>query len=125
MTRTYTIPELDALWEEVDRLKKAIGLDENSSLPARISPPPATTSRLTYSRREAAQLLSISVSTLDQLITRGDIKIRQLGNRIFVPYAELEKIANRDIPKSPWPEKRDGKTVKLASPQRKPGSERS
>jgi excisionase family DNA binding protein len=69
--------------------------------------------RILYSRKEAAQQLSISVSTLEQLIVQGDLSVRRIGKRILIPRKELERMASRDV-KVAWPQKQDGKTVRAA-----------
>lgn len=62
--------------------------------------------RILYSRKEAAQQLSISVSTLEQLIAQGDLQVRRLGKRVLISRRELEKLAARDVPEIVWPEKK-------------------
>jgi len=52
-------------------------------------------------RREAAAALSISLSTLDQLIVRGKLRVRRIGKRLLVPRKELERL--RDVPELVWP----------------------
>jgi excisionase family DNA binding protein len=71
----------------------------------------ATGSKIFVSRKDAAAILSISVSTLEQLIAQGEIKIRCLGKRVMIPREQLERLANRDI-RIIWPNKRQGKTVR-------------
>lgn len=61
--------------------------------------------RILYSRREAAQQLSISLSTLEQLIAQGELQVRRLGKRILIPRKELERLANHDVPHIVWPAK--------------------
>lgn len=60
--------------------------------------------KLLYTRKEAAELLSISVGSLQILISRGDIRIRRFGSRQLIPHEELERLAKRDIAQI-WPEK--------------------
>ena len=67
--------------------------------------------RILYSRREAAQQLSISLSTLEQLIVQGELQVRRLGKRILVSRRELERLASRDVTVI-WPEKVNGKTAR-------------
>jgi excisionase family DNA binding protein len=64
-----------------------------------------------YSRREAAQMLSICLSSLEQLIARGELKTRRMGKRIFIPRGELVRLAGRDVLEM-WPERQGGKTVR-------------
>jgi len=70
--------------------------------------------RILYGRKEAAQQLSISVSTLEQLIAQGELQVRRLGKRIFIPRTELERLAGHDV-RVVWPEKVNGKTARVAS----------
>jgi excisionase family DNA binding protein len=51
------------------------------------------TSRLLYSRREAAQLLSLSLRTIDQLISEHKLMIRKVGKRVLVRADSLAKYA--------------------------------
>lgn len=67
--------------------------------------------KLLYSRREAAAQLSVSLSTLEQLIARGELKTRRIGKRVLVPRGELVKLAARDVVNI-WPAKQGGKTVR-------------
>jgi len=60
--------------------------------------------RILYSRKEAAAQLSVCLSTIDQLIVRGDLKVRRIGKRLLVPRKELERLAGRDVP-ALWPAK--------------------
>ena len=60
--------------------------------------------KLLYSRKEAAELLSISMGTLEILIARGDVRTRRFGKKRLIPYEELLRVSKRDISKI-WPEK--------------------
>jgi excisionase family DNA binding protein len=51
------------------------------------------TSRLLYSRREAAQLLSLSLRTIDHLISEHKLQIRKTGKRVLVLADSLAKYA--------------------------------
>ena len=59
--------------------------------------------RMLYSKKEAAQQLSLSLRSLDQLIAQGELRVRRFGKRILVPKTELEKLAKRDV-QIVWPE---------------------
>ena len=66
--------------------------------------------KLLYTREQAADMLSISASSLDILISRGEIRMRQFGRQRMVPREELVRIAKKDIAII-WPERGpDGKT---------------
>jgi excisionase family DNA binding protein len=42
-------------------------------------------------RKEAARALSLSLSTLDRAIRRGDLKAKKYGTRVLVPNAEIDR----------------------------------
>jgi excisionase family DNA binding protein len=65
--------------------------------------------RLLYTRNEAARVLSVSLSTLEVLITRGVLRPRRIGRRVWLPAAELQKFAAKP-PARLWPPKQNGKT---------------
>jgi excisionase family DNA binding protein len=54
--------------------------------------------RLRYDRLSAAELLSISVRTLDYRISNGQIKVRRDGNKVLIPHSELVRYARADHP---------------------------
>lgn len=70
--------------------------------------------RMLYSRKEAAYQLSVSVSTLEQLIAQGGIQVRRLGKKILIPRKELERLAENDV-RVVWPEKVNGKTARVVT----------
>jgi len=51
--------------------------------------------KILLSRLESAEALSISVSSLDRLISSGDLKARKLGDRVLIERTELERFAAR------------------------------
>jgi excisionase family DNA binding protein len=55
--------------------------------------------KIAYSRKEAAESLSISVSTIDRLITYGYFKPVRIGNKVRIPLKQLQKFAAGDHPK--------------------------
>ena len=69
------------------------------------------TERILYSRQQAAEELSLSVSTIDQLIASKVIKIRRQGRRVLIQRAELERVARADH-FNIWPPKQNGKTTR-------------
>lgn len=52
--------------------------------------------KLLYGKREAAQLLSVSVRTLDNLIARKELCVRRCGRRVLISRRALEEFARRD-----------------------------
>lgn len=59
----------------------------------------ASDAKLLVSRREAAQLLSISERGLDYLIANRRLPTRRIGGRVLIPVADLRKYARGDHPK--------------------------
>jgi excisionase family DNA binding protein len=51
--------------------------------------------KILLSRAESAEILSISVSMLDRMISRGVLSARKLGDRVLIERAELERFAAR------------------------------
>ena len=72
--------------------------------------------RLLYTRREAAERLSLSISTINMLIGRGLIASRKLGSKRLIPHGALVAFSQKNLTQL-WPPKRNGKTV------RRPGAE--
>ena len=70
--------------------------------------------RLRYTKAEAAHLLSISVSSLNVLIQRGELRVKRQGRRVFIHVNEIEAYAKRDTP-TIWPPKVNGKTTRHAA----------
>jgi excisionase family DNA binding protein len=58
----------------------------------------AADAKLLVSRREAAQLLSISQRGLDHLIANRKLPARRIGGRVLVPVVDLQKYARGDHP---------------------------
>jgi excisionase family DNA binding protein len=54
--------------------------------------------KLLLSRREAAQLLSISQRALDYLVATRRLPTRRIGGRVLIPMADLRKYARSDHP---------------------------
>jgi excisionase family DNA binding protein len=50
------------------------------------------------SRRDAAQVLSISQRALDYLIANKRLPTRRIGKRVLIPVADLRKFARADHP---------------------------
>lgn len=66
--------------------------------------------QLLYPQRQAAKIVGISLSSLEILINRREIKLRHWGSRVLIPREELERIAKKDFLEL-WPPKdADGKT---------------
>jgi excisionase family DNA binding protein len=57
---------------------------------------PATHSKLMYSKTETAQMLSISIRTVENLMTNGQLAFRKVGKRVLVPVQALIQFTKRD-----------------------------
>jgi hypothetical protein len=57
-----------------------------------------TIEKLLYSRRDAAEALSLSVRSIDYLITSGRLSIRRIGGKILVPAGAVRRFAREDHP---------------------------
>jgi hypothetical protein len=71
--------------------------------------------KLYYSRLEVPQLLGLSLSSVDQLLSSGQLKPRYIGSRVFVSREELDRFMSRDRARI-FPPKQDGKTVRKLAP---------
>jgi excisionase family DNA binding protein len=54
--------------------------------------------KLLLSRRDAAQVLSISQRALDYLVATRRLPTRRIGGRVLIPVADLRKYARADHP---------------------------
>ena len=54
--------------------------------------------KLLLSRRDAAQVLSISQRALDYLVANQRLPSRRIGKRVLIPVAYLRKFARADHP---------------------------
>ena len=61
-------------------------------------PPIRAEEKLLLSRRDAAQLLSISQRALDYLVATQRLQTRRIGKRVLIPVADLRKYARSDHP---------------------------
>jgi excisionase family DNA binding protein len=51
-----------------------------------------TKTRLAYSKKEAATATSISVRSIDYLISKGKLRAVKIGRRVVIPARDLEKL---------------------------------
>ena len=63
---------------------RLVGLETNVAKP-----------KLLYSRKAAAELLSIALRTLDYLITNQKIAIVRVGRRVLITHQELQRFSRR------------------------------
>jgi excisionase family DNA binding protein len=54
--------------------------------------------KLLYSRRDAAEALSLSVRSVDYLITSGRLSTRRIGGKILIPASAVRRFAREDHP---------------------------
>jgi len=54
--------------------------------------------RLAVGRVEAAQMLGVSVRTLDSMLSRKELRGRRIGRRIVFAVEDLKKFLNEDHP---------------------------
>lgn len=54
--------------------------------------------KLLYSRRDAAEALSLSVRSVDYLITTGRLTCRKVGGKILIPAGAVRRFAREDHP---------------------------
>jgi hypothetical protein len=55
-----------------------------------------TIERLLYSRKDAAKALSISLRSIDYLVSNKKLKTRRLASRVLIPRSELLRLARED-----------------------------
>jgi excisionase family DNA binding protein len=71
--------------------------------------------KILFSRAEAAQILSIAVSSLDVLIATGRLKATRKGRRVLIHFAEIERLAAQEIARI-WPSRRQRDDAETAHP---------
>jgi excisionase family DNA binding protein len=54
--------------------------------------------KLLCSKREAAEILSVSVRTIENMMARKLLVSRRVGRRRLIPYTALTQVARRDVP---------------------------
>jgi excisionase family DNA binding protein len=52
--------------------------------------------KLAYSKNEAAQMLSVSLRTIDNLIAQKEITVRRIGRRVIVPATSITAFLRND-----------------------------
>ena len=56
--------------------------------------------KLLYSRRDTAEALSLSIRSIDYLITTGRLPARRVGGKILIPVSAVRRFAREDHPDS-------------------------
>ena len=54
--------------------------------------------KLLFSRKDAAIALSLSVRSIDYLISSGNLLTRKIGRKILIPAGEIHRFARSDHP---------------------------
>lgn len=67
--------------------------------------------KLLYSRQEAAEILSLSLGTIQELLHRGLLAGIRKGRLVLIHRDELERFAKEDTP-AMWLPQENGKTVR-------------
>jgi hypothetical protein len=70
----------------------------------------AVAPKLLYTRAESAAMLSLCLSSIDQLINQGKLPAIRKGRRVFIQLAELQYFADHGTDRI-WLPKQNGKTV--------------
>lgn len=55
--------------------------------------------KVLLSKRETAQVLSLSLRTIDGLIAKGDIAAIRIGKRVLVPRPEIDRFVSSATPR--------------------------
>ena len=53
---------------------------------------------LALSKQEAAQMLGVSLRTIDRLIALKELQVRRLGRRVLIPRSALDGLMHKDHP---------------------------
>lgn len=72
--------------------------------------------KVLYSRQEAAEMLGLSLSSVQELMHRGLLKGIRKGRRLLLHRTDLERFAAQDTPQI-WVPKENGKTVRIHAPE--------
>jgi excisionase family DNA binding protein len=54
--------------------------------------------KILCSKREAAEILGVSIRTIENLVSKKLLASRQVGRRRMIPYAACLQLARRDTP---------------------------
>jgi excisionase family DNA binding protein len=86
-TRIIQIENVDAsaLFERLERIEKAISGNNQP-----ITPTPGDQSVKLLTRREVAQMLQISLVTVNDWANKGVLKAHKLGRRVYFKPSEVE-----------------------------------
>lgn len=54
--------------------------------------------QLLFDKKGAAEMLSLSVRTIDYLLANGELEAKRVGRKVLIPKTALTKFAGRDHP---------------------------
>jgi excisionase family DNA binding protein len=57
-----------------------------------------TRNPIAMTKQEAAQMLGVSLRTIDRLIALKELQVRRLGRSVLIPRTALESLMHRDHP---------------------------
>jgi Helix-turn-helix domain len=76
--------------------------------------------KLLYSKQDAAEALSLSVRSIDYLITTQRLPMRRVGGKVMIPAAAVRRFARGDHPERV---RGDGRVISIYSKTRRSASE--
>lgn len=56
------------------------------------------TKSIVLSKQEAAQMLGVSIRTIERLIALKELQVRRLGRRVLIPWTVLDGFLRNDHP---------------------------
>lgn len=71
--------------------------------------------KLLYSKRDAAEALSLSVRSIDYLITTQRLPMRRVGGKVMIPATAVRRFAQEDHPERV---RGDGRAISVYSEKR-------
>jgi excisionase family DNA binding protein len=63
-----------------------------------VATPEAASEPIAVNKQEAAQMLGVSLRTIERLIALKELHVRRLGRRVLVPRTSLENFLRSDHP---------------------------
>lgn len=63
-----------------------------------IATPEAASEQIAVNKQEAAQMLGVSLRTIERLIALKELQVRRLGRRVLIPRTSLENFLRSDHP---------------------------
>jgi hypothetical protein len=76
--------------------------------------------KLLYSRQNAAEALSLSIRSIDYLISTQRLPMRRVGGKVMIPASAVQRFAREDHPERV---RGDGRVVSIHLRTRRPDSE--